>query len=171
MAAVHLASPSAHWPEAFASLAGALAPVFAGTDARIEHIGSTAVPGLVAKPVLDVLVGVPALGVAEARREALEALGFRYRPEYEDVLPQRRYFTRDPGPGLRVHLHAVETDSPLWAGHLAFRDALRSDDALRDEYAALKQSLAVRFAHDKAAYTDAKAPFIARVLAAHRGQG
>lgn len=171
MSSVQLASPSPLWPEAFSALAGALAPVFAGTDTRIEHIGSTAVPGLVAKPVLDVLVGVPALDIVESRRGALEALGFRYRPEYEDVLPQRRYFTREPGPGLRVHLHAVVTGSPLWAGHLAFRDALRGDDALRDAYAAMKQSLAVRFAHDKAAYTEAKAPFIAQVLAGRRGHG
>lgn len=168
MTAVLLAPASPHWPEAFTALADALAPVFAGIPARIEHIGSTAVPGLVAKPVLDVMVGVDALATVEPRRAALERLGFRYRPEYEDVLPERRYFTRDPGPGLRVHLHAVVVGSPLWRDHLAFRDALRGDDVLRDAYAALKQSLARRFAHDKAAYTDAKAPFITKVLAAHR---
>lgn len=168
MASVQLAAPSTAWPAAFDALAGTLAPLFAGTGARIEHIGSTAVPGLPAKPVLDVLLGVGALEVVEARRAALQALGFRYRPEYEDVLPQRRYFTRDPGPGLRVHLHAVVLGAPLWVDHLAFRDALRGDAALRDAYGALKQSLALRFAHDKAAYTDAKAPFIAEVLAAHR---
>lgn len=168
MAAVTLAPSSPDWPEAFDALADEVAPLFAGTGMRLEHIGSTAVPGLVAKPVLDALLGVPALEVVEARRSALEGLGFRYRPEYEDVLPQRRYFTRDPGPGLRVHLHAVVVGSALWRDHLAFRDALRGDEALRDAYAALKQSLALRFAHDKAAYTDAKAPFIAQVLATRR---
>ena len=168
MASVELAAPSDQWPRAFDALADALAPLFAGTGARLEHIGSTAVPGLVAKPVLDVLLGVPALEVVEGRRAALQGLGFRYRPEYEDVLPQRRYFTRDPGPGLRVHLHGLVLGSPAWRDHLAFRDALRGDDALRDAYAALKQSLALRFAQDKAAYTDAKAPFIARVLATAR---
>ena len=168
MASVQLAAPSTQWPQAFDALSDAVAPLFAGTGARLEHIGSTAVPGLVAKPVLDVLLGVPALEVAEARGEALQALGFRYRPEYEDVLPGRRYFTRAPGPGLRVHLHGVVVGSPLWRDHLAFRDALRGDDALRDAYAALKQALALRFADDKAAYTDAKAPFIAQVLATRR---
>ena len=168
MAAVILAPWSPDWPLAFTTLAASLAPVFSGTDARVEHIGSTAVPGLVAKPVLDVLVGVAALGEVEARRAALDALGFRYRPEHERVLPQRRYFTRDPGPGLRVHLHGVVVGSALWEDHLAFRDALRADDALREAYAALKQSLALRFPHDKAAYTDAKAPFIAQVLATRR---
>ena len=168
MASVELAAPSDQWPRAFDALADTLAPLFAGTGARLEHIGSTAVPGLVAKPVLDVLLGVPALEVVEGRRAALQGLGFRYRPEYEDVLPQRRYFTRDPGPGLRVHLHGLVLGSPAWRDHLAFRDALRGDDALRDAYAALKQSLALRFAQDKAAYTDAKAPFIARVLATAR---
>lgn len=168
MPSVTLQAPNPGWAAAFNDLAGALADALAGANARIVHIGSTAVPGLPAKPVLDVLVGVDALPVLEARRASLEALGFRYRPEHEGALPQRRYFTRDPGPGLRVHLHGVVAGGALWRDHLAFRDALRADAALRDAYAALKRDLAQRFAHDKAAYTEAKAPFIARVLAAQR---
>jgi GrpB-like predicted nucleotidyltransferase (UPF0157 family) len=166
MTAVLLVESQAAWP---AQARAAMAPVraaFEGRPVRLEHIGSTAVPGLCAKPVLDLLLGVPALADAEDRAGALEALGFRYRPEHEAELPERRYFVRPAGAGPRVHLHAVVLGGPLWTRHLAFRDALRRDPGLAARYAALKRDLAGRHAEDKAAYTAAKAPFIAGVLAA-----
>jgi len=165
MSTVHIAAYSAQWPQVFAQLRGTPLRAFAGEAATVEHIGSTAVPGLSAKPVIDVLLGVPSLAVIEARIEALAAQGFEYIPRHERVLPQRRYFVARPPGGLRVHLHGVVQDGPLWRAHLGFRDALRGDAQLRARYQALELQLALEHADDKSAHTEAKGLFIREVLA------
>lgn len=153
------------WPEQFQHVAAELAAVFAPRGAAVEHIGSTAVPGLCAKPVLDVLAGVDSLREAEDHRHALASLGFTYRAEYEDQVPERRYFVRAEAQTLRVHLHCVVRGSRLWRQHIAFRDVLRHRPEVMREYAALKRSLVLLHEDNKSAYTEAKAPFITRVLA------
>ena len=168
MSAVHLSPWSPDWTRIFASVRDDLRIACAPSEFAIEHIGSTAVTGLVAKPVIDVLLGAASLEEIESRIAALEAAGFEYVSKYEDVLPMRRYFVKQPAGSLRVHVHGVVAGAELWRDHLAFRDALRGDASLRDEYQALKLKLARECAHDKAAYTDAKAPFIHRVLATCR---
>lgn len=149
----------------FAAVRDGLLPLFAPGDVVVEHVGSTSVQGLAAKPVIDVMLGAPSLADIEARAGRLAAIGYAYVSKYERELPMRRYFTSDAVVPLRVHLHAVETGSVFWREHLAFRDALRGDDALRDAYQALKLRLAGTFARDKSAYADAKGPFIRSVLA------
>jgi GrpB-like predicted nucleotidyltransferase (UPF0157 family) len=152
------------WPAIFeyerSQLAGLL-----GEGASIEHIGSTAVAGLGAKPVIDILVGATSLEAIEARIPALEAYGYRYVREFERGMPQRRYFTRTDGHPGHFHLHAVVHGSAFWTSHLAFRDALRADPKLAADYWKLKQRLAARFPDDRAAYTDGKGEFIRAVLA------
>ncbi len=169
MSAVSLVDHQPAWAAEYALVANELAGALAALSPRVEHIGSTSVPGLCAKPVLDVLLGLPALGDLADGMARLAALGYRYRPEHEAQIPDRRYFVREassrPGVGHRVHLHAVQRGGRLWQEHLAFRDALRDDSALMARYAALKRGLAVAHADDKAAYTEAKAPFIRQVLA------
>lgn len=167
MGAVRLLPWDPAWPQQAAAALDALRPFFAGEAVSFEPIGSTAVPGLCAKPVLDLMLGLPDLAVVEARIEALRAAGWRYRPEHEALLPARRYFTHEAGPGgLRLHLHALLQGGEPWRQHLAFRDALRERADWRARYAALKQELAARHAGDKSAYQDAKAPFIRACLAA-----
>lgn len=153
------------WPAQYQHLAAELLPVFASCGASVEHIGSTAVPGLCGKPVLDVLLGLESLSEAEVRQHALESLGYVYRAEYEAQLPERRYFVRAEGQTPRVHLHCVVLEGRLWQQHIAFRNVLRRCPEVRGEYAALKRSLALVHAGSKGAYTEAKAPFIKRVLA------
>jgi GrpB-like predicted nucleotidyltransferase (UPF0157 family) len=153
------------WPLHFQQLADELRSVFAPVGIQVEHIGSTAVPGLCAKPVLDVLLGAQSLAQVQAAVPALAQLGYTYRPEYEAQLPQRRYFVRPAGATPRVHLHAVQQGGTLWQRHLYFRDQLCQNAHLRDQYAALKRQLAQRHSNDKAAYTLAKGPFIQQVLA------
>ena len=131
----------------------------------IEHIGSTAVPGLAAKPVIDVLLGARSLADVESRIDALAELGYAYVPKYEREIPMRRYFVKSSATSLRVHLHAVELDSRIWREHMAFREALRADASLCARYQSLKLDLAQKFADDKSAYTTAKNPFIQSVLA------
>lgn len=168
MADVVLVEHQSVWAEHYAQIAAELSDLI--REARIEHIGSTSVAGLCAKPVIDVLLGAPKLDVIEESISVLAARDYRYRSEYEGELPQRRYFVRPATATLpRVHVHGVVIDAPLWRDHLAFRDALRGDAGLLRRYAALKRELALRHAGDKAAYTEAKSPFIAAVLAHLRG--
>jgi GrpB-like predicted nucleotidyltransferase (UPF0157 family) len=157
------------WPRRFDEERRALTAVFAGTEAVIEHVGSTAVPGLGAKPVIDILVGVPVLVEVERRIPAFEAAGYEYVPEYEQQLPDRRYF-RKPRVGPRAfHVHCVITGSDFWIRHLTFRDYLRTLPASAAAYDSLKRELAIRVS--KEAYTEAKSPFIENVLAsAMRGR-
>lgn len=153
------------WTSQYALIAAELQSAMPAHGILLEHIGSTAVPGLCAKPVLDIALGVRMLDEVAASLPELARLGFTYRPEYEQQIPDRRYFTRAEGPMPRVHLHALILGGALWTQHLRLRDALREDQVLAQAYAALKQRLAVPHAHGKAAYTEAKAPFIRLVLA------
>ncbi len=162
-ASVRLVASAPHWPEAYATLCAELLAVFAPGEIAIEHIGSTAVPGLLAKPVLDLMLGAPTLTAIEARIPTLTALGYQYVDRHEHELPQRRYFVRQPAGTERIHLHGLVRGDLLWREHLRFRDALRADTDLRARYAALKTELVAR-GLDKAAYTAAKAPFIRAVL-------
>jgi GrpB-like predicted nucleotidyltransferase (UPF0157 family) len=147
------------WPQQAAQVAAELQAFW--PQARIEPIGSTAVPGLCAKPVLDLMLGVADLAELDPARLP----GWRYRPEHEAELPERRYFTRDAAGELpRVHLHGLRLGGLHWRRHLLLRDRLRADPALREAYAALKTRLAQQHATDKAAYQAAKAPFILETL-------
>ena len=155
------------WPSLYAQVEGEIRSAVPAPGVVLEHIGSTAVHGLCAKPVLDVALGVPSLDDLQAWIPALAGIGFVYRPAYEEHVPDRRYFVRSAGHTPRVHLPAVVLGDTLWRQHLRFRDVLRRDAAQRQAYADLKKQLALRHASDKAAYTDAKAPFIQQLLATH----
>jgi GrpB-like predicted nucleotidyltransferase (UPF0157 family) len=164
MKAVILAPYSNEWPVQFRQICRELQLVFSPDQVSVEHIGSTAVPGLVAKPVIDVLLGAPTLDAIEAKIEAMSDYGYGYVPKYEVELPDRRYFVRPESDGPRVHVHGVVQGARLWSEHLRFREWLRTDAALHAQYQALKLQLAATFAHDKSAYTAAKEPFIRAVL-------
>ncbi len=165
MNAVVIAPYTPRWPAEFERTAAELRSAVGAAATAVEHIGSTSVPGLCAKPIVDILLGVPALAAAEQAIPRLAAIGFRYVPEHEAEIPDRRYFVRAPAARLRVNLHAVVDGGDLWLRHVAFRDELRADADLRRAYAGLKQDLAARFAHDRPAYTEAKGPFVRQVLA------
>lgn len=126
----------------------------------VEHVGSTAVPGLGAKPVIDIMAGVRSLDEAVHCIGPLEALDYEYVPEFEDEMPYRRYFRKDTE-GTRSHqIHMVVPGGEFWLRHLAFRDHLRAHPADRDAYHALKVALAERHVDDVGAYTDDKTDFI-----------
>lgn len=161
--AVALSDYHADWPYAFAEEASRILAVLPGL--RIEHIGSTAVPGLAAKPVLDLMLGMDDIARYADCVIPLVALGYEHLGEHG--IAGRHFFTRDAADGTRTHhLHLVARGSDLWARHLAFRDALRADATRRDAYAELKHRLAAVHAADRTAYTDAKSNFIAGTLAA-----
>ncbi|MBA1245972.1 GrpB family protein [Pseudomonas luteola] len=164
--AIVVVSPYSHeWPKAFCAIREELLHVLSPCTMEIEHVGSTSVPGLAAKPVLDILVGARSLTAIESKVPDLVSAGYEYVARYERELPNRRYFVKSTGP-LRVHVHAVEFGSAFWMEHLAFRNLLRSDSALRSAYQELKLSLAAQHPSDKSAYQAAKGPFIQSALAA-----
>jgi len=147
-----------------ARLAEILAPWL--TDV-VEHVGSTAVPGLAAKPVIDVMASVcdPDAVVKEAGSR-LAADGWSYVPPELDQRPWRRFFVRPDASGQRrvAHLHVIASGHPRWLAQIAFRDALASDDRLARRYEVLKRKLAEHHNDDREAYTDAKAEFVAAAL-------
>jgi GrpB-like predicted nucleotidyltransferase (UPF0157 family) len=153
-----------HWAENFAVAERELRVALALFVLDIEHIGSTAVPGLAAKPVIDIQVGVRGLDDSAEIVAAVESLGYEYVPEFEDELPDRRYFRRWAD-GRRTHqAHLVErSNTEWWDRHIRFRDWLRSHDDDRDRYAILKLKLAAAHRDDRRAYTDAKSDFIRRI--------
>jgi GrpB-like predicted nucleotidyltransferase (UPF0157 family) len=165
-AAIVLSAYDPAWPQQFGPerllLAAVLAPWLAGP---IEHIGSTAVPQLVAKPVIDIMAAVESLPASLPALAAAARAGYLYAPYQADVM---HWFCK-PSPSHRTHhLHLVPFGSPLWHQRLAFRDALRADPHLAAQYAQLKLRLAQRFADDREAYTEAKGPFVQRVLSQGR---
>ena len=126
----------------------------------IQHIGSTAVPGIVAKPIIDIGAAVENFEAANVCVAPLTALGYEYHGE--NGIPRRHFFVF--GTPRSIHLHMFERSSAEWQNHLLFRDYLRSHPQQAAAYSALKIELAARLGHDRASYTDAKAPFISRVI-------
>lgn len=165
MGAVRIVDYRAEWPEMFEVERARLVEVFRGLEVRIEHVGSTSVPGLPAKPIIDICVGLARLDDAVARRPGLELLGYEYVPTYEVQIPERRYFRRPVVHPRTHHLHCLVADGDEWRRHLGFRRRLRSDPELRDAYATLKRDLAGRFGRDRRGYTEAKSSFIEAALA------
>ncbi len=154
----------AGWARAYEVAADELAAALEPWVVAIEHIGSTAVPGLAAKPIIDIQVGVGSLDDAAAIVDAVRSLGYEYVPELEAELPERRYFRR-LADGRRTHqVHLVErANQAWWDRHVAFRDWLRTHPEGRERYAALKRRLAREHPHDLGAYTDGKTWFVESV--------
>ena len=136
----------------------------------IEHIGSTAVPGLGAKPIIDIMIAVSRLADAERCIKPLATIHYEYVPRHEAVMPERRYFHKGPSRGSRTHhLHMVEHDGDFWRRHLLFRDFLRAHPVEAQHYYRLKKELAEHFGTDREAYTEAKTSFIKACVERARG--
>jgi len=133
----------------------------------VEHVGSTAVPGLEAKPVIDIMVGVSHLSDASECVEPLKNIGYEYVPEYEASIPERRFFRKGPSeiPNQHFHLHMVERTSSFWERHFLFRDYLRTHPSVAQRYYRLKKESTAKHGSDHEAYTEAKTSLIEQVLA------
>jgi GrpB-like predicted nucleotidyltransferase (UPF0157 family) len=153
---------SASWPTAFEAERAALeSAIGAWASGGIHHVGSTAVPGLAAKPIVDILVGVDDLPSSRACFSLLEPLGYVHFP----YLAEEMHWFCKPGPARRSHhLHLAPTNSARFADEICFRDLLRSDSELASRYARLKRELAARHRLDRDAYTEAKGEFVRAAL-------
>ena len=169
MKEVELVPYSENWPKYFDLIERELLAVFNQDTIQVQHVGSTSIPNLVAKPVIDIVLGADSLAVVENQISNLTQLNYQYISKYERDLPMRRYFVKAAGDLPRIHLHCVVLNSQIWQEHILFRDALRADNTLLDQYRTLKTELAIRFANDKSAYTLAKAPFIESIIRSPQG--
>lgn len=147
------------WPARYEVERAAIVAAIGPHIVAIEHVGSTAVPGLGAKSVIDIMVGIGSLADAPACIELLRQAGYTYYPDHEVEMPERRYFdvqddSRD------AHLHMVEHGSAFWRRHLAFRDYLRAHPDAAAEYDRLKRRLAAHYGTDREGYTNAKTEFV-----------
>lgn len=157
---VVLEAYSPRWPELFVREAQLLRAALPALVRDLQHIGSTAVPGLPAKPIIDIALAIPAFAELPSVVQALASLGYRCHGEYG--LPGRHFFTKGQPP--THHLHVVEEGSRHWTRWMTFRDLLLKDADLRRRYADHKHALARQFAGNRAGYTAAKDPFIRNAL-------
>jgi len=152
------------WPALFEETAAELRATLGSAILAVDHVGSTAVPGLSAKPILDVLVSVADFEAARQLAAPLTRLGYEFRPNEE--IPDRHYFRRPIGGEVQTHhLSLAEPGSRHHKVTLAFRDALRRDPELSAAYARLKAALAQRFPFDRPAYIEGKTKFVMETLA------
>lgn len=163
---VSLVEPAEGWALQAAEerqlLVGLLGPWLVGD---IHHVGSIAVPGLPAKPIIDLMAGVRSLDDAPDIARMLAPHGWQLVPPGLDARPWRRFLVKVADDHRVAHLHLLDPASPRWAEQLRFRDRLRASAELAAEYAELKRRLAREFADDREAYAEGKAAFVRRVLA------
>jgi GrpB-like predicted nucleotidyltransferase (UPF0157 family) len=152
------------WPEIFVRQAADIRAVLGPVAMRIDHVGSTAIPGLFAKPVIDIQISVADLEPVDRYRLPLEGLGFVFRPDNPERT--KRYFREPPGQ-RRTHIHVRRAGSFGEQYALLFRDFLRVNHEVARQYGELKLELAARYhrVEDRHAYTEAKSPFIWNVMA------
>ena len=163
VAAIEVVPYDASWPAQFEDEKALLEPLLLSwLVAPIEHIGSTAVPGLRAKPVIDIMAPVRNLQESRSAIDAVIGAGYVYFPYKTHLM---HWFCKPCAAHRTHHLHLVPLRSPHWQQRLGFRDALLRSQQLAAEYAELKSLLAARYRFDREAYTQAKTPFVERVLA------
>ena len=163
---VFIAPYDPDWPKLFEHEKARLTDALGGHFVDIQHIGSTSVPGLGAKPIIDILIAVRTL--AEADRFCIQpivALGYEYVKAFEAETPHRRYFRKSDERGVRTHhIHMVEINSQWWVDHLLFRDYLRANPEARRAYEAHKRQLAEREWNVSNDYAEAKTEFILKMV-------
>lgn len=172
------------WAAEFLQLHEKIGRALSGMQVAIAHIGSTAVPGLGAKPIIDILAGVEQEGDLDKTIAPMQQAGFTYFRKYEPAWPERRYFVQlesaqgEEAPAIidvhdddsfrrrfvsKAHVHTVVKGGSDWERHIAFRDYLRAHPAVRDEYYRLKQAISQRDFQDMLEYNDHKSDFVKRV--------
>jgi GrpB-like predicted nucleotidyltransferase (UPF0157 family) len=149
------------WATQFATLRVQLASVLNGLADAIEHIGSTAVPGLAAKPIIDIDILLRPTAELPLVISRLASLGYEHQG---DLGIEGREAFRTPQNDIAHHLYVCPHDSQQYSRHIAFRDYLRAHIEDANAYAARKRELAARFAADRDAYTQAKSEFVEKIL-------
>ena len=153
-----------HWPSLFDAERELLVRLLPTQFLDIQHFGSTAIPGMLAKPIIDLLAGVESMAVADSLVEPLLNSGYTTSAEFNATLIDRRWFMRWANGRRTHHLHIVVFGGDEWRRRLRFRDMLRTDTELAHRYALLKKELAAQHSIDREAYTRAKSEFVLSVV-------
>lgn len=161
--AVVIADYDPRWPVLFEEEKTKILAAIGHMVISIEHIGSTSVPGLGAKPIIDMMIAVSHISDANGCFWPLHSLGYHYIIKHEVVMPRRRFFRKGRRDAGTHHIHMVEPGSEFWERHLLFRDHLRAHPEESRRYFELKKRLAKAYGSDRGGYTDAKTPFIEAV--------
>jgi GrpB-like predicted nucleotidyltransferase (UPF0157 family) len=160
---VELVPYTSEWALLFVQEAARLREVLSPWPCQIEHVGSTAVPGLVAKPILDIAIGVPVAVTVNRVIAAIESLGYEYRGDAG--ASGGHILVRESRPRVRTHhLHVVALGDDQWTAYLALRDLLRANPDARDAYVRAKRALASVHDSDRTAYSAGKAEVIRELL-------
>ena len=157
---IHIVEYNPNWPALYEQERVLVAAALGEIATEVHHVGSTAVPGLSAKPIIDIMVAVTSLTLPEDYDSKLAPLGY----EYHDSEEAGRLFFRKGTPRTH-HVHIVESGSWTLRRHLLFRDYLRAHPQTMQQYVRLKQELAIRFESDRKAYTEAKTEFVESIVA------
>ena len=164
IAPVTLEEYNPKWIEMFESEKQIITDAIGKYITSIEHIGSTSIEGLVAKPEIDILIGVVRLSDVDLCLEAFNKLGYVYYQHFEEFEPERRYFRKSDGIIPLVHIHIYEEASAARRERIVFRDYLRVHPEIRDRYAEHKLSLAKKFSGDRLEYSHSKNYFISNII-------
>lgn len=159
MRQVQVHPPNPQWGKDFAAEATQVALALGNNVVQVHHIGSTAIPNIYAKPVIDLLVEVNDINQVDRCNAAMAALGYSILGEFG--LPGRRYFRKDNAEGHRTHhAHIFQTGSPAVVRHLAFRDFMIAHPDCAQQYSDLKRALAAQHPEDIDGYMDGKDEFV-----------
>ncbi len=163
---VRLVAYTPEWRRIFEQEQAALQALLGARVLDIQHIGSTAIPGMPAKPIIDIAIAVTDFEKAKACIPLIESLGYEYRGEFG--IPRRHYFVK--GDPRLFHIHMCEISSIEWHNVIIFRDYLSHHPEAAEQYAELKQELASRYPNDRQAYMEGKTSFVECILTAARDQ-
>jgi GrpB-like predicted nucleotidyltransferase (UPF0157 family) len=152
------------WPVMFEKEKEAIIAALGNRFLMVEHIGSTAVPGLAAKPVIDMAVGIQSLADAPVLIPCIEGLGYFYDSALEQLVPERRFFWKGTPTVHTCHLHLAQVDHPVLLKPLQFRDFLRQHPDAAEAYGVLKRELAKKCVQDLDAYVGGKTGFVENVM-------
>jgi GrpB-like predicted nucleotidyltransferase (UPF0157 family) len=165
---VRLEPYNPEWAGSFAEERRRLLEALSGTSCQVEHVGSTAVPGLCAKPILDIAIGMVVGTLIEPIVSALRGIEYQYRGDAGEA--GGRIFVREAAEHVRTHhVHVVDLDGAQWEAYLRLRDFLRTSRAARRIYATEKELLADRYPGDRRGYTAAKDTVVQKLLAQAQG--
>ena len=152
------------WKDAFSREEKILRAIIGGAARDIQHIGSTSIPGIHAKPLIDICVAIDSLDEVPALIPALVAAGYEYMPER--ISDERAFFPKGPREQRTHHLSFVQYNGAEWKSVIAFRDYMRTHPEAAARYDVLKEKLAEQYADDRYAYTAAKESFIKEIVTA-----
>ncbi len=161
---IELSEYNPEWTTMFDTEKNTILTSFPINEVLIEHIGSTSIPNLKAKPIIDIILGLTELPLDILPVvKYLKTLGYEYIEEYNSIIPERRFFQKDLNGKRTHHIHLVSFNSEFWDKHLFFRNHLRDNPTIREQYQVLKADLTKRQWKSGNEYADAKGDFIKSV--------